>query len=325
LTELVTAGVGEMSSGGAAEAVPPAVLALDVGASTIKAAVVDHHGTRVHEARVPTRREHGGQAALRAVQEVALDLLHRPGALVQAAGVAVPGTVGPDGSVTSVNLGWEKVEVVPSLVGRLGVPLTVLNDAQAGALGEGRSGCAVGVANFLYVSLGTGIGGAIVDGGRLFSGAHGQAGEIGHLRVEYPGRTCACGASGCLQTVMSAAALEARWAEVSGAALAADKIVALARSGSSAAAGIWQAAVDGLAAGLLHATTMLDPASIVIGGGLAGAGDTLLAPLRASLESQARPFHVVAPLHLAALGPWSGCAGAASAAWALLGGAGGPP
>lgn len=295
----------------------PTVLALDVGASTIKAAIVDVDGTRLQETTVPTGREKGGQAALRTVEEAAAGLLGHPGTDVRAAGVAMPGAVGPDGRVTSVNLSLDRAKVVAPLVQRLNVPVRILNDAQAGALGEARFGVAVSMNDFFYVSLGTGIGGAIVHHGALWSGANGQAGELGHVRVEYPGRPCARGASGCLQTIMSAAALEARWAEAEGTRLDARSIIALAESNVGPARPLWRAAVHGLARGLLQATTLLDPGTIVIGGGLAGAGDTLLVPLRDQLDQQARPFHVVAPLRLASLGPWSGCMGAASAAWEI--------
>jgi glucokinase len=193
----------------------------------------------------------------------------------------------------------------------------VLNDARAGAIGEGDLGAARGVGDFLYVTLGTGIGGAIVQDGQLLSGAHSYAGELGHITVNPVGELCACGARGCLQTIMSAAALEDRWRMKFGEELEARHIIDRVRRGDPVATCLWEEAIDALAGGLLTAMSLIDPATIVFGGGLAGAGKHLVEPLARSIQEQAKSFHVVAELRLAALGDWSSCAGAAAEARAL--------
>jgi glucokinase len=290
------------------------VIALDIGATRIKGALLDENRTRLTEMRYPTRRGDGPAVVLRRMCQVAAWLADSAAGRVHAAGVAVCGTVDEAGLVTSVNLGWAGIDVGTVLQRHLGIPVAVLNDARAGAIGEGEAGVAAGLRDYLYVSLGTGIGAAIVRDGTVLPGAHSHAGELGHIVVDPAGPLCACGAHGCLQTYMSAAALEARWLERSGGVLEAREIVALAVCGNPAAASLWFEAVGALAAGLLTAISLIDPGTIVFGGGLAGAGRHLVEPLAHSIDGQARSFHTPADLRLATLGDWSNCFGAAAQA-----------
>jgi glucokinase len=281
------------------------VVALDVGATSIKGAVVSASGEKLASVRRPTGRADGPAAVLDRVIEVAVSLASAVSG-VGAAGIAVCGAVHPTGLVTSVNLGWNGTAVGPLVESRLGVPVTVLNDAHAGARGEGSFGAARGFDDYLYVSVGTGIGAAIVTDGQVRAGFHGHAGELGHVRVDHPGRPCACGARGCLETVMSAAALEARWTGAP-----AREILDLVIAGDPSVASLWAAAVDGLAAGLVSVISLLDPGVIVIGGGLSRTGARLTRPLAASMAERSPSFHAGTELRLASLGDWSGCLGAA--------------
>jgi len=296
------------------------VLALDVGATRIKAAVIAADGTRQAELRHPTGRADGPDAVLARIADVAATLGDAvypeigAGPGVVSAGLAVCGAVGPDGLVTAVNLGWDSVPAGDALSKRLGLPVTVLNDAHAGALGEGSFGAARGMRDYLYVSLGTGIGAAIVKDGRVLRGDHGRAGELGHISVDQRGPECACGSRGCLETFMSAAALEARWRAAQGRPLTAREIIDQVINREPTATALWHEAIEALAEGLLTAMSLVDPAAIVLGGGLTGAGPRLIEPLTAALAAHSRPFHAVAELRLASLGDWSGCAGAAVAA-----------
>ena len=296
---------------------PRAVVALDVGASQIKGALIGADGQRLAQARRDTGRADGPDAVLDRVVAAAAELIAVPGPEVLAAGVAVCGTVDTSGRVTAVNLGWDRAAVSDELRRRLQIPVAVVNDAHAGAIGEGTSGSARGVGNYLYVSLGTGIGAAIVQDDRVLAGAHGHAGELGHIKLAGHARLCACGERGCLQTVMSAAALESGWREAHGSPLAADRILDLVIAGDPAAERLWQEAVEALAMGLLTAISLIDPATIVLGGGLAAAGPRLIDPLLRTMRARARSFHVIDGLRLASLGTWSGCIGAAAAAWEL--------
>jgi len=291
------------------------VLVLDVGASWIKGALVGADGRRISELRRPTGREAGPELVLQHVAGVAEELAAQEGiAPLAAAGVAVCGAVDQAGRVTAVNLGWSGAQVRSLFERRLGLPVAVVNDAHAGAVGEGLFGAARDSRDYLYVSLGTGIGAAIVQSGHVVTGAHGQAGELSHVRVDPNGARCACGARGCLQTKVSAVALEKRWAELYGERATAREILDHVMSDEPRATPVWLESVQALAAGLITVMTLVDPATIVIGGGLARAGENLLRPLRQEMQSQVRPFHAEADLRLAALNDWSACAGAATIA-----------
>ncbi|MGW7368741.1 ROK family protein, partial [Streptomyces sp. NPDC054841] len=197
---------------------------------------------------------------------------------------------------------------------RLGQP----HDVRAGGLAEGRIGAGRGADRFLFVPLGTGIAGAIGIDGAIEAGAHGCAGEIGHIVVRPGGPECGCGQRGCLETLASASAVSRAWAAASGdpEADAADCAKAV-ESGDAAAVDVWQGAVDALADGLVTALTLLDPRTLIIGGGLAEAGETLFTPLRAAVEARVT-FQKLPAIVPAALGDTAGCLGAGLLAWDLL-------
>src|SRR5450756_301249 len=298
---------------------PGAVVALDVGATRIKAAVVAPDGSRLTERRYPTGRADGPAAVLRRVADIAEEMAAGHAATkILACGIGTCGTVDLEGRVTSVNIGWQGARIGDAIGDRLGLRVAVLNDVRAGAIGEGGFGAAQGESDYVYVALGTGIGAAIVSGGRMLPGAHGHAGELGHIGVSQPGRPCACGSNGCLETLMSAVGLEARWLEAHGSPLLARQIIDQVLDGEPAATALWEESVAALAAGLLTMISLGDPAAIVRGGGVASAGPRLIEPLAAGLRAGARPFHAGADLRLAALGDWSACAGAAIAARDLV-------
>jgi glucokinase len=298
------------------------VLALDIGATRIKAALISADGQRQAVRISDTQRTDGPSAVLRRVGDVAAELIASAGSAagpnrglapdaVRAGGAAVCGTVDQAGLVESANLGWHRMDLGSALSGRLGFPVTIINDAHAGAIGEGSFGAAGSLRDYLYVALGTGIGAAIVLDGHVVEGAHGHAGELGHIEVERPGRACACGSCGCLETIMSAAAIEARWSETYDAPLSAREIVDRVISGDPAAEKLWSEAIDALADGLLTFVSLIDPGAMVLGGGLSNAGEHLVGPLDRSMRARARSFHIPAELRLATLGDWSACAGAA--------------
>jgi glucokinase len=168
------------------------------------------------------------------------------------------------------------------------------------------------------VALGTGIAGAIGIDGRIEAGAHGYAGEIGHIVVRPGGPACGCGQHGCLETLASAGAVSRAWAAAGGGpdADAADCARAV-EAGDPRAEQVWGDAVDALAAGLVTGFTLLDPRVLIVGGGLAEAGETLLRPLGAAVESRIT-FQKLPRIVPAALGDTAGCLGAGLLAWDLL-------
>ncbi|MEU3713717.1 ROK family protein [Streptomyces catenulae] len=301
------------------------VIALDVGGTGMKAALAGADGTLLYEARRPTGRERGTDAVVEAVLGFAAELRDigraRFGTPAAAAGVAVPGIVDEQNGIAaySANLGWRDLPLRDLLSQRLGgVPVALGHDVRTGGLAEGRIGAGRDAGRFLFVPLGTGIAGAIGIEGRIEAGAHGSAGEIGHIVVRPGGRLCGCGQHGCLETVASAAAVGRAWAEACGdpAAGAADAAKAV-ESGDPRAAAVWQEAVDALADGLVTGLTLLDPQTLIIGGGLAEAGDTLFVPLREAVAARVT-FQRLPSIVPAALGDAAGCLGAGLLAWDLL-------
>ncbi|WP_239579492.1 ROK family protein [Streptomyces sp. HB132] len=291
----------------------------------MKAALVGADGALLHEARRATGRNRGAEAVVETILAFAADLYaygeEHLGEGAVAAGVAVPGIVDAEHGIAvyAANLGWRDLPLRKLVGERLGgIPVALGHDVRTGGLAEGRIGAGRGADRFLFVPLGTGIAGAIGIAGTIEAGAHGYAGEIGHIVVRPDGPDCGCGQRGCLETLASAAAVSRAWAAASGDpdADAADCAKAVA-SGDPAALRVWQDAVDALAAGLVTALTLLDPRTLIIGGGLAEAGETLFTPLRAAVEERVT-FQKLPHIVPAALGDTAGCLGAGLLAWDLL-------
>jgi glucokinase len=303
----------------------PYVLALDVGGTGMKAALIGPHSELLHETRRATDRERGPEAVVEAILDFAAELraygLERYGTEPAAAGVAVPGVLdeATGTAVYASNLGWRDVPLRALLTERLGgVPVALGHDVRTGGLAEGRIGAGEGVDRFLFVPLGTGIAGAIGIEGRVEPGAHGGAGEIGHIPVRADGPECHCGQRGCLETLASAAAVGRAWAAASGdpEATSADAAAAVA-AGDPRATAVWRDAVDALSTGLVTALTLLDPRTLIVGGGLAEAGDVLFTPLREGVRRRVT-FQQLPTIVPAALGDAAGCLGAGLLARDLL-------
>ncbi|WP_328781942.1 ROK family protein [Streptomyces canus] len=301
------------------------VIALDVGGTGMKAALVGAGGELLYQARRATGRDRGPDAVVDGILDFAAELraygIEHLGAPALAAGVAVPGIVDEERGIAaySANLGWRDLPLRGLLTDRLGgVPVALGHDVRTGGLAEGRIGAGKGADRFLFVPLGTGIAGAIGIAGRVESGAHGFAGEIGHIVVRPGGTPCPCGQRGCLERYASAAAVSEAWASVTGnpEADAADCAAAV-EADDPKAREVWQCAVDALADGLLTALTLLDPRTLIIGGGLAEAGDTLFTPLREAVRRRVT-FQKLPTIVPAALGDTAGCLGAGLLAWDLL-------
>lgn len=300
------------------------VIALDVGGTGIKGALLSADNTVLHQERRPTRRERGPQAVVEGILAFAAELRERGerrfGVPARAAGAAVLGTVDEDAGIAvfSANAGWRDLPLRDLLAERLELPVALGHDVRTGALAEGRLGAGRGVDRFLFIALGTGIAGGIGIDGRIEAGAHGFGGEIGHVVVRPGGPLCGCGARGCLETLASAAAVTRAWARAGGdpAATAEDCARAVA-AGDTVARQVWGEAVDALADGIVIAQSLIDPGTVIIGGGLAQAGQILLGPLWEAVRTRLT-FQAVPTLVPAHLGDRAACLGAGLLAWGLL-------
>ncbi len=300
------------------------VVALDVGGTGMKCALVRPDGTVHHAERHPTGAARGGDAVVATILDVAASLADRAradGLTPVAAGVAVPGVVdeATGTAVWAANIGFRDVPLRRLMSERLGVPAALGHDVRVGGIAEARLGAGRGQRHVLFIAIGTGIAAAHVVDGHAFAGAHGAAGEVGHVVVRPGGPTCGCGGRGCLESVASASAIGRRYAELSGiTGSAAADVAARAAAGEELAVEVWREAVDALADGLLTAQALYDAGIVVLGGGLAEAGEGLLAPLRVALDSKVT-FHRMPAIARAGLGDNAGCLGAALLALDTLG------
>jgi glucokinase len=302
------------------------VLAVDVGGTTIKGAVADADGRIVHTLTAPTRADDDPVKAVRSLCVQLRDDAVRTGAVPSAIGVVTPGLVDDESGVVryAANLRFRDVPL-RALVGEdLELPVAVGHDARAAGVAEAVAGAARGLDDFLLLPLGTGIAAAVVVRGIPLAGATFAAGEVGHMPVYPGGEPCSCGQRGCLEVYASAAGIARAYRESAVAGnghgdldVTAADVAARVAAGEPHARGIWQSAIDALADGLLTGIALYDPELIVLGGGVAEAGDVLLDPLRLALQER-HTFHQLPPLTRAGLGDEAGCLGAALLALDLI-------
>ncbi|MCZ7546977.1 MAG: ROK family protein [Anaerolineae bacterium] len=310
-------------------------IGVDLGGTKIEAALIDRGGARVARARRPTHPAEGVEAVVGRIV-AAIEELRAAGGPIAGIGVGVPGVVTAAGVVAlASNLHWRDVPLRAMLIARLGDAgargLYMEKDTNAAALGEIRYGAGQGARHMLYVTVGTGVGGGMVLDGRIYHGARDKAGEIGHLVIAPGGHRCGCGKRGCLETLASGTAIE-RWmrealargepSALAGAdreALTAKDVAAAAQAGDALARRAFEVAGRHLGHGLALYADLVDPERIVIGGGVAAAGDLLFEPARAALREWAfRGDEIAASVVRAGLGPESGAIGAAALVWHSL-------
>ncbi len=297
------------------------VIALDIGGTGMKCALVSPTGEIVHAERHATGADRGPEAVVQTILDVAAGLAgtaYSLGDKASAAGIVVPGVVDEERGIAvwSANVGFRDVPLRDLLTGRLGIPAALGHDVRAGGVAEARLGAGRGYRHVLFLAIGTGIAGAHVVDGAAFAGAHGAAGEVGHIIVRPGGPLCGCQAHGCLEAIASAAAIGRAYSARAGAAASAAEVAARAMAGEALAAEVWADAVDALAAGLHTLVTLYDPQVAVIGGGLAEAGAGLLDPRGAELARKLT-FQYRPDLVRAALGDEAGCLGAGLLALSL--------
>jgi glucokinase len=295
---------------------PGGVLAVDIGGTSIKAEILDGGLKCCAAASAPTPHSDGA-ATLSAVIDLGRRLLSgRPSpAGVTRVGLAVPGLVDVDRGVgiLAANLGWQDMPVTAPVSAALGLPVTMVHDVTAAGMAEWRCGAGRGADDLAVVVIGTGIAATLVTGGVLVRGGSGQAGELGHVVVRAGGPPCACGQRGCLEAISSARAIADAYAAGSGRSVH-GAIEVSARLGLDPVADeVWQDAVDALTDALLILRALLAPSRIVIGGGLADAGEALLGPVRSGLE-RAAALGPIPSVVAAQLGSRAGVIGAALAA-----------
>jgi glucokinase len=305
------------------------VVGVDVGGTKIAAGVLDSEGRVVARSLAPTPAD--DPAALRRSIIETVTTLREP-YQVEAIGVSAAGFVSADRNrvVFGPNVDWGHEPVGDMLAEGIGLPVVIENDGNAAAWAEYRFGAGQGVAHLLMVVLGTGVGGGLILDGRVYRGGHGLAAEIGHLGLVPGGIPCPCGRRGCLEQYASGSALE-RDARVAAAAGGASALLAaaggdpdavsgrmvteLARAGDPDAVALVEDLAESLALGLASLHALLHPRLVILGGGLGGAGEVILAPVRRALAAAMGEGGDVMPeVRSARLGNDAGLIGAADLA-----------
>lgn len=296
-------------------------LGIDIGGTNVKLALVNADGDVIASESVPTAPERGAEEFCRSVAKTAKDMAASasvPWADVMGVGVGIAAFLDVErGWVEeAVNLHWFDVPLGELFTKELGKSVHVDNDANVAALGEVWLGAGQNAKSALCVTLGTGVGGGIIIGGRIYRGVSTMAGEIGHITVKSDGELCNCGRHGCLETLSSATAL-ARHGRQAGLVspngeLDSKMIFEMAQAGNETAQGVIDEMIHWLAVGLSIGANLLNPDVIVIAGGVVNAGDALIDPLRtefvkATLVRVSRMCKIVP----ATLGSQAGVLGAA--------------
>ncbi len=297
------------------------VVAVDVGGTTLKGAVVTEGGAVRRNFVRPTPAAEGPQAVVEALLAVITELIAESADVeIAAVGVVVPGAVDQVSGTAqfSANLGFRELPLRDTVTRAAALPTVLGHDVGAAGLAERRVGLAAGVDEHLVAVIGTGIAGVIHSGGKTVGGAGGVAGELGHIPVWPGGEQCSCGQRGCLERYASAAAIARRYQQRSGRdGLRAQDVIALAATDDCARA-VWDEATGALALALATCTMLLDPQLIVLAGGLSEAGPAILDPVRTKLADLIA-WRASPPVRLSPLGGRAGLVGAAVLAWESAG------
>lgn len=266
-------------------------LGVDVGGTNMTGGLAAADGVLRVKLRRATDRRGGMAAGFAAIEGLVAELSERAageGWTVDAIGVGFGGPVDHARGVVLHSHhveGWDGMPLRDELQRRFGRRVVVDNDANAGTLGEWRFGAGRGFDDLLYVNVGTGIGGGVVAGGRLVRGAQNLAGEIGHTTVVRDGPPCTCGRRGCLEACASGDALARRGSEALGRPVSGREVFALAAGGERVARAVLDAVIEDLAQGIGTAVGLLNPAAVIVGGGLSEAPEALfLEPLRRAVR-----------------------------------------
>ncbi|MBX7452112.1 ROK family protein [Mycolicibacterium sp. 3033] len=266
-------------------------LALDVGGTKLAVGLIDDSGVLGHRAEQPTPHD-DAETIWTVAQTLLVDALSSAGGTVGAVGISSAGPIDvPAGTISPINIaGWQGFPIVARVQELTGAAVRLGGDGLCMALGEQWRGAAVGARFLLGMVVSTGVGGGLVLDGAPFHGRSGNAGHVGHVVVEPDGSPCTCGGRGCVETVAAGPWL-ARWAREHGWQAAPDagarELADDARRGDPVALQTFGRGADALARMIASVGAVCDLDRVVIGGGVAGAGDVLFDPLRAALRQYA--------------------------------------
>ena len=283
---------------------------VDIGGTNVKIALVDFDGKIIYSNTVPTRAEMGYEAGVNNIKQAIKELMSETGAdakTIEAIGFGLPGQIDyKEGIVKNLpNIpGWVNIPLAKIIEDEFSIPTRLDNDVRCAALGELNFGAGKGCENLICITVGTGIGSGIVLNGKLVRGASNAAGEIGHIKMDMTGGPlCGCGDYGCFEAYASGPAIvtmakeyisggkSAKYKEMATDGIITPYIVAQAAlQGDAVSIQIFKQMGKIIGTGLSSVINLLNPEKIIIGGGVADAGEILLDPIRKTILDRAMPI-----------------------------------
>lgn len=281
-------------------------IGVDVGGTNIKLALVDNQGNISFSQNIPTRAEMGYEYTVNAMIEAIKTLINNSktsSGSVEAIGFGFPGqidyTTGIVRHATNVP-GWDEIPLAKMIEKEFNIPTRIDNDVRCATLGEFHYGAGKGCQNIVCITVGTGIGGGIILNGKIIRGASNSAGEIGHMKLEMiDGPLCGCGDRGCFEAFASGPSIVAmaqeyikggkstKYREMTEGEITPYIVAQAALQGDAVAKRIFTVMGEYLGIGLANVVNLLNPEKIIIGGGVADAGDILFTPIRETINKRA--------------------------------------
>lgn len=282
-------------------------IGIDVGGTNVKIALVDNDGKIIYSNTVPTYAQMGYEYTVNNIKQAIRDLMKETNTdskSIEAIGFDFPGQVDYKTGVVKLapNIpGWVNVPIAQMIEEEFHIPTKIDNDVRCAALGEMKFGAGRGCENFVCITVGTGIGSGLVVNGQLVRGAANAAGEIGHIKLQMnDGPICGCGDTGCLEAFASGPSIVAmaqeylkggkstKYRELAADGEITPYIVAkAAEAGDPVAKRIFEIVGTYIGMGLVSVINLLNPEKVIIGGGVAEAGDLLLDPIRKTIKERA--------------------------------------
>lgn len=306
------------------------IIGIDIGGTSVKIGFIRDEEI-AHKWEITTNKDNQGASILFDIWnsiEIKLEQMNIDKKLVIGIGVGAPGFIDSEQGIIhqAVNIGWKNFYLVEQLKNLAQLPVFLTNDANAAALGEHWTGAGNGAENMIAITLGTGVGSGLIVNGQIVNGVNGAAGEIGHILVDPEGARCNCGRIGCLETIVSATGIVRQATEMikkhpnndlanyykENTVINAKAIFDLANKGNAMCKEIIEKTANTLGLAIANMATMTNPSIVLIGGGVAKAGDDFLKLIRTSFNNNAlSSISSKCTLKLAKLGNDAGVFGAA--------------
>ena len=284
-------------------------IGVDVGGTNVKVALVDKTGSIVYSDTVPTRAEMGYEYTISNIIKAISDVIKESKVAkdaVEGIGFGFPGQIDCDNGIVRLapNIpGWVDIPIADIVSKEFGVPVKVDNDVRCAALAELNYGAGKGTTNMICITVGTGIGSGLIVNGKLVRGASNAAGELGHIKLQMEnGPLCGCGDQGCLEAFASGPAIVAmaeeyikggkstKYRELAKNEITPYYVCEAAKQGDVVAKKIFEIIGTYIGTGLASVVNLLNPEKIVIGGGVADAGDFLFNPIKDALKKRTMPI-----------------------------------